>query len=532
MRKLLFILFSISTASITYAQTNLALSAVASHSGGGQTSAGYGPENYNDNIITGAPSTTPWGWVSTSGWIEYTWSTAQNIQRVIFYKADRPMTTCTIEYWNGTGYTTIMSFTSTTSIFQDSAIFQSAVNTTKLRFLNVAGSSNPNHREIQVYGPLCSTPNVTAQPQTVSKCSGDNTSFGVGTTPASTNTWQWQVNNGSGWTNLSNGGNYSGVTTSTLSVSSIPTGFNGYSYRCMMYGTCAAAVYSNAASIILMDIANIVSQSVSANVCENAPIVLGVLAQGGGITYQWQISQGTGWADVLNIPPFSGSNTDTLTIAYAPDTLNGRKFRTQISTISSCTSPPFSSNDIPVDVTSLPSSNPANLGVTEGTVATFSISATGSLLYQWQEDRKDGKGYKDLSDGTVYTGVNTAMLKINDVPLSYNNYQYRCMISGMCDGIVFSDPSTLNVSKAVSVRNITSQNGVKVYPNPVKDVVFVDAPVNADVKILSADGRVLVQAKANDKKGIEINELASGIYLIQITDADGKLLATDKLIKN
>ncbi|MBZ0099781.1 MAG: hypothetical protein K8F30_11885, partial [Taibaiella sp.] len=52
---------------------NLALTATAAHSGGGATT--YAATNYNDNVYN-ACNNLPWGWVTTNGWIEYTWSTA------------------------------------------------------------------------------------------------------------------------------------------------------------------------------------------------------------------------------------------------------------------------------------------------------------------------------------------------------------------------------------------------------------------------------------------------------------------------
>lgn len=135
------------SAHVAQAQTNLALTAVATHSGGGATV--YGPQNYNDNIIP-AYNTLPWGWVSTAGWIEYTWTVPQTITKVKFYKDNRPFTSCTIQWWNGTAYVTAANYSS--SVSPDDSISFPPVTTTKLRFNNCAGSSNPNFREITVFG--------------------------------------------------------------------------------------------------------------------------------------------------------------------------------------------------------------------------------------------------------------------------------------------------------------------------------------------------------------------------------------------
>lgn len=50
----------------------------------------------------------------------------------------------------------------------------------------------------------------------------------------STATYQWQENNGTGWTNLSDFGIYSGTTTDSLVLTGITTTLNGYGYRCII----------------------------------------------------------------------------------------------------------------------------------------------------------------------------------------------------------------------------------------------------------------------------------------------------------
>lgn len=50
----------------------------------------------------------------------------------------------------------------------------------------------------------------------------------------STATYQWQQNNGTGWTNLSDFGVYSGTTTDSLVLTGITTSLNSYGYRCII----------------------------------------------------------------------------------------------------------------------------------------------------------------------------------------------------------------------------------------------------------------------------------------------------------
>lgn len=84
----------------------------------------------------------------------------------------------------------------------------------------------------------CSNPSITAQPSNRSVCVSLNTTFSI--TASGASSYQWQVNTGSGFGNISNGGVYSGATTATLTITGATTGMNGYLYRCIAYsGACS-----------------------------------------------------------------------------------------------------------------------------------------------------------------------------------------------------------------------------------------------------------------------------------------------------
>ena len=63
--------------------------------------------------------------------------------------------------------------------------------------------------------------------------------FGGSTTVTSSITgagYQWQVNTGGGFSNISNNANYTGTTTSVLGLNSMPAEWAGYQYRCLVNG--------------------------------------------------------------------------------------------------------------------------------------------------------------------------------------------------------------------------------------------------------------------------------------------------------
>jgi subtilisin-like proprotein convertase family protein len=74
---------------------------------------------------------------------------------------------------------------------------------------------------------------ITGQPANATVCSGTNGSFTVVATPNGVN-YNWQVNTGSGFVYMTNGGVYAGVTTATLSITGATIAMNGYQYRCVL----------------------------------------------------------------------------------------------------------------------------------------------------------------------------------------------------------------------------------------------------------------------------------------------------------
>lgn len=120
------------------------------------------------------------------------------------------------------------------------------------------------------------------------------------------------------------------------------------------------------------------------------------------------------------------------------------------------------------------------------------------------------------------------------------------------DGVGYLDPKStgysdyasigyyqISGSYPVSVTGIPEQepaSDFSIYPNPANDrlyLAFADPSkqVNA-VKILDALGRTLNQfSTAHLQEGIDISQLATGVYLLQVPDEKTKAVAVKKFIK-
>ncbi len=112
-------------------------------------------------------------------------------------------------------------------------------------------------------------------------------------------TYQWQVLNGSTWTNLSNNANYSNVTSSTLNINNIPANFNNNQYRVVAnssFHTCSYQTISNIGRLFVNAVNNPGTIAADQTVCmdiSNDPAAFSqtVAAQvSGSAEYQWQRS--------------------------------------------------------------------------------------------------------------------------------------------------------------------------------------------------------------------------------------------------
>jgi len=95
----------------------------------------------------------------------------------------------------------------------------------------------------------CTGPAVTTNPSASTVCANSSASFTVAGSNVTSYQWQESQNSGGSYSNLSNAGIYSGVTTATLGISSAASTMNGFLYRCVLTGACGSPATSGSASL-------------------------------------------------------------------------------------------------------------------------------------------------------------------------------------------------------------------------------------------------------------------------------------------
>ena len=126
---------------------------------------------------------------------------------------------------------------------------------------------------------------INTQPADANICVNGQATFTVTLSSATGFTYQWKTLNTSGaWVNVTNGTNYSGATTATLTVNNASNIFNGYQYYCVMTST-ACTLVSEAAQLNVTDLPALDAE-VSATDCATGLATITVRAPlGAGITY-------------------------------------------------------------------------------------------------------------------------------------------------------------------------------------------------------------------------------------------------------
>ncbi|NTS43760.1 T9SS type A sorting domain-containing protein [Flavisolibacter sp. BT320] len=135
-------------------------------------------------------------------------------------------------------------------------------------------------------------PKVTSQPEPIKTvCSGSTVALTVAVSNANSLAWEVSPNGVTGWTPLNAGGQYAitknGNNSTTLTISNVTVGLNGYRYRTVFGGPAACPInYSNGTTLSVSAIPEVTAQPVSKAVCLNSTFQVSVAALH-ATSYQW-----------------------------------------------------------------------------------------------------------------------------------------------------------------------------------------------------------------------------------------------------
>jgi cyclophilin family peptidyl-prolyl cis-trans isomerase len=281
-------------------------------------------------------------------------------------------------------------------------------------------------------------PVVTTNPTAATINAGGTTSFTAAASGTPSPTVQWQVNTGGGFTNISDGGVYSGSGTGTLTITGATAAMNGYLYQAVFTNSSGTATSNS--TTLTVDFAPTVTTSPTAqSVNAGSSVTFAAAASGNPTaTLQWKVST-DGGATFSNIAGAT-STTYSFTAAAAD---NGKQFEAVFTNgAGTATSSPatLTVNSAPT-VTTSPTSQTVNSG---GTV-TFTAAASGNpaATVQWKVSTDTGVTFTNIAGATSASYSFTAAA-------GDNGKQFEAVFTNSA-GTATSTPATLTVDFAPTV---------------------------------------------------------------------------------
>jgi len=346
---------------------------------------------------------------------------------------------------------------------------------------------------------------ITTQPANTSVCNGSNATFTV-TAAGTAVTYQWQISTDGGV----NYTNVTGATNATLNITAVSLAMNNNRYRVIVTNTCPSSITSNGAVLTVNNITVINTQPANTTVCAGSNASFNVVVTGSSPAFQWQVST-DGGTTYNNIASETGT---TLSITNVTAAMNNNRYRVLITGCGTVTSSAaiLISNLLPnVMITASPSTS---LLPDQSTTIT-ATTTPAATSYSW------------FKNGVLITGATT-----NSIIVLY---------SGLGDytASVTDANNCSNISNLLKITDSTINTSL-IFPNPnggqfyVRYNVGPAIPQSRVITIFDAKGarvynKVYVVAPY-EKMEVNINHLATGIYMLELSEASGKRLAKGKVM--
>lgn len=210
---------------------------------------------------------------------------------------------------------------------------------------------------------------ITQQPTDAVICAGSDTAFHVAAT-GSVQSYQWQVNTGAGYNNITTQAPYSGATTNALLLTAPAISNQGNLYRCIITGACGSPDTTHAVKLLMHanPVAHVTPTTVTA-FCAGDSAVLHV-DTAGMATYQW----------------LQGNNPLPGATSAQYKAITTGQYSVMVMDTNHC-----SANSVMVAVTvnALPAATitPAgSLNICQGSTVLLNANTGAGLNYQWQEN--------------------------------------------------------------------------------------------------------------------------------------------------
>ena len=318
----------------------------------------------------------------------------------------------------GATFTDISGATNTTLTF--TAFPSVSGNKYRAVFTNAGGTDTTAAATLTVN----TAPSVETNPISVEVCDGGTASFTAAAVGSPAPTVQWQVNTGSGFTDIP------GATSTTLSFTAT-TSQNGNTYRAVFSNECGNTP-TNAATLTV-NAGTSATTPADQTVCQGGNASFSTTASGTGpFTYQWKLDG----ADI-------GGATNS-SVSIATGSLSGGNHSVEVVVSGTCGTATKSAT-LTVNTAPTITLNPVSQQVTPPNSVTFTAAANGTPAptVQWQVSTNGGASFADIP-GATSTSLTFA------TNASQNGNQYRAVFTNEC-GSATTTAATLTTCEPAEV---------------------------------------------------------------------------------
>ncbi len=412
-------------------------------------------------------------------------------------------------------------------------------------------------------------PEIVSQTEAILACAGDEVLINIELSGANL-TYQWQLDNGSGFIDINDTDAFSGTDTPQLQINPISEILNETQLRLVISGICSEELISAAIPVLVTPLPE-ASFGFSSNELTVSFVNLSMNAD----NYLWNFGNGEQSSDIepeFTFPDFGsyevvltasnscGTDSDTMTInlsapIFASFTFTEGEGCAPIEVQFTNTStglyeelswefpggtPATSMEDNPTIIYSDPGVYDVSL-TASGNAGSHTFTAEGIIeilpppepLFTWE-----------VVDGLIVSFTNNSLNAVNynwtfgdgNTSIEENpvheystpgNYEVTLNAQNIYCGVALSQDIML-----ITDVNDPGQAQLKIFPNPVKDRLFLEADSTIDLKvrITNIAGQVLIENESLNNNYIDVSRFPSGIYFLQFENGNDS--GQVKFIKN
>lgn len=151
--------------------------------------------------------------------------------------------------------------------------------------------------------------------------------------------------------------------------------------------------------------------------------------------------------------------------------------------------------------------------ITMITVDAFELSSSGGPF----------AGYQWYRDGELIPGAVKASYTLTA------NGAYQVSVSDGYGCTFLSEAYVVTNWEGTLAKNALSAQNIRIYPNPAKDKICFQTSWKINVKVTSLEGSMVFNV-VDAPQCISIGALPAGMYILSVTDHNGKLVSVEKLV--